>query len=397
MFDMPRSPTVLNTSNSFASFNGSFANTSALTTGASFNPDGGSGTRRTSVYANATRSALSKEAADRALDKIISFFTSDTPRSAAQLKSWVRAKQIHAEVRSNLSEMGWKRDTRAESSDAPPTEMMAAKLFPAEWFDILNEELLADLIVDSFAGTISDAFVDGAILLYDADVQNAGRCVPSQASPRTMLASSSSEPSLRQRGSAVSRPLPALKTPLVTMPSHGDLRVRSEKKQSGGRRAGGCGAMAKTVTNIDAPREGFTQAGLPQNDREAWQRTHYHECKPLLDYRSRIHLTTEQQRPKRLVTRPPAQSMTTNVWPSTKWHFPDTWDTMTQKRRFVRPTGEIVEDSNPVITVSEEGKSVIPYSLVLHKAFLEAQPASLREKAKSIVPLKLTCSAADLE
>merc|ERR1712232_1452586 len=97
---------------------------------------------------------------------------------------------------------------------------------------------------------------------------------------------------------------------------------------------------------------------------------------------------TELQRPKRQVKRQPAGSgpQTKYSWPSTQYHFPEAWDKMTEKRR----------EGNPVLTVSEEGKSVIPYSLVLHKAFIESQPASLREKAASMVPLKLTCSGADL-
>jgi len=314
----------------------------------------------------------------------------------------VRAKQIHTDVRSQLSEIGWKPETRQESIEMSATEMTAGKLFPAEWFDILNEELLADLIVDSFANTISDAFVDGAILLYDADARSRGQRLASPtASPRTRLAASSSEPSLGRGGArstvcgTASRPLPQIKTPFTTMPPHGDLQVRGDRGPSGGRQrlvAGGRGAPAAAGSSIVAPREGFTQAGLPQNEREAWQRTHYHVCQPLQDYRTRIHQATELQRPKRQVKRTPASSgsQTKYVWPSTQYHFPEAWDKMTEK-----PT-EKWKESAPVMTVSEEGKSVIPYSLVLHKAFLDSQPASLRGKAESLVPLKLTSSSADL-
>lgn len=300
-----------------------------------------------------------------------------TPRSAMRLKSWQKAREIHGEVRSSLLEAGWKPDERPDSFETSATEICAAKLFPVEWFQTLNEELLADLIVDSFASTLSDAFVDGAILLYDLEAKNG-------AQPHDTLATSSSAPSLRQRGSPVPRLMPA-KTPFSATPTPVDFR--------GSRR----GAVAAAGTHIVGPRDGFTQAGLPQDEREAWLQTQYHACQPLQDYRSRIHTATELQRPKRHHVRPREGPIpqTKYVWPSTKGHFPEYWETMTQKKQFTRPTGEVIEETNPVLTVSEQGKSVIPYSLALHKAFIESQAPNMREKAAAIVPLKLTNTAAD--
>lgn len=384
MLEMPSSPSGQNIS--FASFGSSFGTTSGHT-GADA---AANASRRSSVYAQAAQSALSKEAADRAVDKIISYFTADTPRSTAQLKTWMRAKQIHTDVRNSLLEIGWKLDSRTETS---ATEIAAGKLFPAAWFDILNEELLADLIVDSFASTVADAFVDGAVCLFDAEAKNGYSGDASrQATPR--LPGSSSEPLLRHRSPNVSKPLAALKTPFATMPPHGDF-ARNERRPSGGRLVG---AAATAGSRIAGPRQGFPQAGLPQDEREAWQRTHYHACQPLQDFKTRIHMMTELQRPRRQLRRQPegTGSQTKYVWPSTKYHFPDSWDAMTQKRRNYRATGEIIEEPNPVLTVKEDGKSQIPYSLVLHKAFIESQPPGLREKAAAIVPLKLTQSAADL-
>merc|ERR1712107_74088 len=104
---------------------------------------------------------LSKEAADRFVDKIISHFNQDSPRGMEQMTKWNRAKEKHVDVRAALGEKNWKPRELGilaplEEQPLAGREFSASALFPTEWWKTLSVDLIAELVVDAF----SSAFVD---------------------------------------------------------------------------------------------------------------------------------------------------------------------------------------------------------------------------------------------
>eukprot|EP00929_Paragymnodinium_shiwhaense_P019231 TRINITY_DN13187_c0_g2_i1.p1 TRINITY_DN13187_c0_g2~~TRINITY_DN13187_c0_g2_i1.p1 ORF type:complete len:475 (-),score=115.47 TRINITY_DN13187_c0_g2_i1:38-1462(-) len=392
------------------------------------------------------RVGLSRDAADRALHKIISHFNEDSPRSAAQLKAWVKAKNAHAEVRTSLADIGYKeKDPVLGRSPPPPcaVDMEAASLFPKSWFRLLDESLMADLIVDAFTSTFVDAFVDGAVNM--AELTFADETMK-RASEETMrldggsyghfgrqqrtrpggrLPESASEPCLTDAAPSVFKPLvapfrnlPILKPQresrlppeldMTRSSSSTSLRMASGRGSVAGGTLGSSGRQA-----TGAGRSGFAMAGLPQDTHEAWLAHSYHASVPGDSLQSRIQQATTQQRPYRRLQRP-IQDMSSDQrkysWPMGRAHHPEAWNEMTKKKPSMRvprahqkgKRGQQVEEEaeeeeeaakekRNLLFLGPDGKTRFPYSLVLHKAFLESQPTeALKEKAKKVAPLRLS-------
>jgi hypothetical protein len=142
------------------------------------------------------------------------------------------------------------------------------------------------------------------------------------------------------------------------------------------------------------------------DDWETWNRRKFHKCKEIEPYLSRVHKATDAQRPRRKLPPPVVRADARKyVWPMEKTNFPAVWETATkapEKPRWAParappppPTGvhEAVEEDdeveNGLIGIGRDGKSRFPYSLVLHRAFLDSQPDPvLKATAQKLAPLR---------
>lgn len=348
---------------------------------------------------------LSDDAADRTLQRIITRITDDESET---LKTWTHLDQIHREVRSTLAEkMGWnvsfvkgtpdifasfqaawekhKRELAAKEEELaggsssfsrflpPPHEV----LMPPDWWQVLGEETLADLIVDSFASALCDAFIDAAVVLVETAKGWSHSSPPMQNSlGQSKMLKSASESALRATGQS---------------------RVSFEPQSTFG--------DTKHTT-------GFTMSGLPTNEWDSWRSNKFHACQPLEPYMTRIAKSTEAQRPRR---RKAAQSqgpqrsaqgeaprdLRRYNWPMLASNLPDTWENMTAAKQPIRrgqqlpaETGDAAKvPKDQVLSIGMDGRSLFPYSLASHRAFLNSQKDPvLREKARQVVPLRTTNS-----
>eukprot|EP00421_Protoceratium_reticulatum_P028890 CAMPEP_0168462338 /NCGR_PEP_ID=MMETSP0228-20121227/54469_1 /TAXON_ID=133427 /ORGANISM="Protoceratium reticulatum, Strain CCCM 535 (=CCMP 1889)" /LENGTH=171 /DNA_ID=CAMNT_0008477721 /DNA_START=1 /DNA_END=513 /DNA_ORIENTATION=- len=125
---------------------------------------------RARADASPYRPVLTKEVADRVLDKIIVQINEDSPRAAARAARWRQARATHAEVRAILGEPRNPHPNENTPLEDQPLAGMgyaASALFPTEWWKVLSPELLAELIVDAFSGTFCGALVDGGAELLE--------------------------------------------------------------------------------------------------------------------------------------------------------------------------------------------------------------------------------------
>jgi len=280
-----------------------------------------------------------------------------------------------------LGENGWRpRETGplAPLEDQPLAgrDFAASALFPTEWWKTLSVELLSELVVDAFASAFCDAFLDGGITLLEVAE---GWGTPSQTKG---MAQSSSEPMLGRPNT-----LRPLRRPFQTMPPHGDTKLESKASHSS-----------------RGPVEGFMMSGLPQDSHDAWTLKRYHACQPLETFERRIHKATEMQRPRRHIAREldNTADLRKFSWPMTATNFPRAWDQTTRRRdrsapasRHERnaPAQEPEQDDQWLLRLGKDGKTTFPYSLALHRAFLESQPDPiLKEKARKLAPLRMTGS-----
>eukprot|EP00928_Gymnodinium_smaydae_P035793 TRINITY_DN25128_c0_g2_i1.p1 TRINITY_DN25128_c0_g2~~TRINITY_DN25128_c0_g2_i1.p1 ORF type:complete len:369 (-),score=56.75 TRINITY_DN25128_c0_g2_i1:81-1187(-) len=344
---------------------------------------GGSGPGRSVAPAAATAAAappaprlglaaFSREAADRALDFLVSRLDQESPRQAAQVKSWLRAQEVHAQVRAGLGELGWSQDPGKDVPQRVATELEVRDVFPEAWLRELSPELLADVVVDALTGTLSDALVDGAVALTARSLVSDGVEDVDAAGARrpAVLSACASEPGLRpSKSSSASRragPSPVLK---------------------GTWEAG----YADPVRSSD----GFCTGGLAQECHQAWLAKRFHaspaaHTRPL----ARLQRRVEAQRPRRRAaqcTPDPEHDQRKYSWPMTRSHFPATWQEVSTRQRTRGSTEPPGEPGAGLLHLNAEGRTMFPYSLALHKAFIESQRDELhREKARNFAPLRLS-------
>merc|ERR1712087_902200 len=105
------------------------------------------------------------------------------------------------------------------------------------------------------------------------------------------------------------------------------------------------------------------------------------------------------QRPRRHVPRKreDIEDLRKFSWPMTATNFPGVWDQTTRRRE--RPVAtsrsergaqaaEPEKEESRLLWLGKDGKTLFPYSLALHRAFLNSQPDPiLREKARKLAPL----------
>eukprot|EP00933_Yihiella_yeosuensis_P049787 TRINITY_DN4712_c2_g1_i1.p1 TRINITY_DN4712_c2_g1~~TRINITY_DN4712_c2_g1_i1.p1 ORF type:complete len:469 (+),score=84.13 TRINITY_DN4712_c2_g1_i1:77-1483(+) len=320
----------------------------------------------------------------------------------------------------------------------------AMALFPTKWCTALSADLMADLIVDAMTGPIVDAFLDGAVELLDA---HEGWCEPaamgsprSRALPstaqrpsRTFGASSSSttlgfslaaDSSPKSQSSSMGGfspshrqlPLPprmpayslrALERPFRSMPPNDNTKLL-------GPRGGNSPTLKKSAS------EGFAMA--PRTKGDSWNLRKFHGSLPLDSYERRIRESTEMQRPKRRLRRPERDPLGPKYsLPMLATNFAAGWDgcaPLPPKEKTAvlsgsgaaaaaamsssSPTGEDEDDEwdeeepqgySWLQRKGRDGKTLFPYSLVSHRAFLDSQTDPvLKEKAMKIAPLRMTSS-----
>jgi len=74
-------------------------------------------------------------------------------------------------------------------------------------------------------------------------------------------------------------------------------------------------------------------------------------------------------------------------------NFPSAWEDRTRKKRPPGARPEPPKEDKSLMTVDAEGRTTFPYSVALHKAFLESQrDPALKAKAYALAPLRLTQS-----
>jgi len=313
---------------------------------------------------------LSREAADRTMERMISQITGNTPRSLHKLEVYKKAEKVNAEVRAALDARGVPQSQRTSSNAAPYHEA----LFPKQWRDTCNETTLSELLIDAFIGDFCDALIDGAVVLVEAAQVRSATILPGSRGSIHSRCGSAGDLSLSKR--RVHSLMPADST--------ADSRSRGSS----------------------AGKTGFTMAGLGNDSWDAWNRRKFHACKNIEPYLHRVHSATELQRPRRRL--PPQESradVRKFVWPMSATNFPEAWDSATSLQRIgPRPSGTASraarvaaaeeaaqEIDERLMSIGRDGKTLFPYSLVSHRAFIESQPdIILKAKAIKLAPLCVT-------
>lgn len=382
--------------------------------------------------------ALSKEAAEEAFFRIITYFEArDTPRAASQLRSWNEAQKVHAEVRERLEELGVHHGLSVEPN---LVDMEAAQLFPQHWLSVLNEDLLADLIVDSFLSSFTDALVDGAITLVEvtwaaevaaADVarrqsndlaaqSDSGSNWRTPVIPRHIskvdfnagVSGNMLGPRSQAYASAPTLPRPT-EPPPVPLPMPQRFIRNSSRKTLAGLAVPSIGADGtsgfgvRSSTGSAPSQDGFVMRGLPKDSHHAWiAATPRISCpRGVMPLIHQINENVTLQRPHRRIVHREVEDRKDHrkfVWPISSTHFPEQWDEETKGKRDALPrlsSGQVsVVREAPSLKVNSAGRTIFDYSLVLHKAFLESQPNELlKDKARKYAPLRLSTEVTNIE
>jgi len=149
----------------------------------------------------------------------------------------------------------------------------------------------------------------------------------------------------------------------------------------------------------------------PRSEDQGWSLKRFHACQPLEPFARRIHLKTEQQRPKRLIKRDDRDPLAPKwVLPMLATNFPQTWDRnmpgINAKKSNIAgvaapapaaaATAEDEWEEEPkgytwLQRKGRDGKTLFPYSLVSHRAFLQSQVGDeLKAKALAFAPMRMT-------
>lgn len=323
---------------------------------------------------SAHRTDLSKEASDRILEKITTQCSSDSPRSVARVKTWKKAKQVESEFKAMLSEAGWKPppppppERSLMEKDLSALDLAAERLFPRDWWNVCNEEVLAEMVIDSFVGKFCDAFLDSAIALVEANYMAPQRTQGS-------LSHSASAPSLRP-----ARTWRPARNAFEPLPISGSLTLQSTIR-------------SQSQSQSFEHEQGFPMAGLQKGSHDAWTIKQYHKCSPLEPIKTRIKNAADAQRPtrRRVPSRTAKPDLPEFNFPMTATNFPEAWEKTTRRKVVGSRQGAPQSEESSLYSIGKDGKTMFPYSLALHKAFLESQPDPvLKEKAMKVAPLRLT-------
>lgn len=329
--------------------------------------------------------------------------------SKAAAETWSRARRAHEELHAMLADAGMKlpeHQPQAPFAPGPPgsvasahceracgarmtaqTASATAAFFPGEWWRALSTDVLAALVVDSFASNFSSAFVDG---LVDHLQEKEGWHVPQQV-PARPHGTVSGLASRLGRSASVPGSIGDLQRPLsISLPQ------RPYE------------ALAAASLGRTAPRQRAVPAGAigvaGRDPRQGWSVQRHHPCRPTGLYprvgaseagcaTKRWPSTGAGAQPEEVVDH------RKYVWPMMATNFPDAWEEKTSKKQQRHSTHEKEKDAKNEpnerwhLKVDDEGRTIFPYSLALHKAFLESQSdPKTRETAMAVAPVRLTRS-----
>lgn len=323
----------------------------------------------------------------------------------------------------------------------------AAALYPSDWCQLLTEELIADLAVDAVMGPMVDDFVDGAVELLTIHegwtLPGMGANTEDAASPggsarqSGALGKSSSTPALLRRtnfstellddsvGSSMSQSVqlpggpqqsqsPRLLRPVLPPVWKQQNRLFQSMPPNDGLSPSSSPSPGYSGTSGFATRPGrySVRGGKGTgNNGDGWKLRQFHACKPLDPYLKRIEVATEQQRPRQRLRRVDADPLAPKQsLPMLATNFPAVWEkTVPLKMKTAEDAGappaavaegedEEWEDEEPkgytwLQRKGRDGKTLFPYSLVSHKAFIESQPNPLlKAKVLEIAPMRFTDS-----
>lgn len=315
------------------------------------------------------KTCLSREAANRAVDYMINHMqkksTPSTFDSLKQMQTWGKANDLNHDLRKDLSKLGWKPNIlQAAKRPAGPRSLpAAAQLMPAAWCAILTPDLVADLVVEAFSSTFVDAFLDGAILLLEQQQQQQSR-----QSSSTGFSSSSSSLQSESRTMDRTQHVPqALPFPQVWRP----------------------------LPSADDRTNNFLTS--PKGEKP-WTTRRIHSSTSLLPLTTRIQQHATDQRPQRNLRRAPEDPLAPKFsYPMLAHNFPEKWASTTSRPSDPgRPRSREAQTMPPHEDIwlqrkGSDGKTIFPYSLVSHKAFLDSQSDPiLKQKALKVVPLRMT-------
>jgi len=342
--------------------------------------------------------------------------------------------------------LGSEAPAAAGGAEACTAASAAEAFFPAGWREALSIELLADLVIDAWLPSFADSVVEELA----ATVEDERRPPPPPPLPRKLGGSRSAPgfPALEKRRAVM--PLPRLAqqqppggdhpaTPSdrggSSQPSRGAARRESPRQClrsiSTSRRL-----LSPVNDRLRMPSEGFATStgGAGGAGHDPWARHPYFmSLQGAKGYRDQILQDAAAQRPRqRLQRRQEAVGDPKFVAPMTASHFPEEWERVTRKRPEVQPSllrersGQVgfgaaadkeqwagskdvralgrarvekrdgieeTDDMNPTWLIKSDalGRSIFPYSLAAHRAFIDSQPEEwLREKAREAAPMQLT-------
>lgn len=396
------------------------------------------------------REQLREADQDRVLENIIAHLDKDTAEGKLAEQRWVKARDAFVQIRDGCKTLGF-RTTATESEQSGEygsldefmgvkgTADAAASLYPADWCRLVTEELIADLAVDAIMGPMVDAFVDGAVELLTVHEGWTLPNVDSMASPVKQSRAwgrSNSSPSLRQTnfstelmdesvGSSMTQSVqlpggpqqsqsPRLQRPGLPPVCKQQNRLYQSMPPNDGlspsSNAGYSGHHHSTTGFATRPGRYSVRGGKGSGTNgDGWNLRQFYACKPLDPYLKRIQVATEQQRPRQRLRRAEADPLgPKQSLPMLATNFPAAWEKtaplkMKPAEDAAAPPAAVDEDEEweeeePkgytwLQRKGRDGKTLFPYSLVSHKAFIESQPNPLlKAKVLEIAPMRFTDS-----
>lgn len=376
---------------------------------------------------------LSPDKENSVHDKILGIMLSDSPRSCAMRDTWNNAKHIRAAVSATISDSASKRKTLrpSSSSDCPSLDDDLENLYPSAWYTSLNNELLADILIDACMNKMLDSFIDDAV-----------KCIEEEATGTRFDARgfSSGPPPLAIPRPWRPPPMPYELSPLADLShsSNGTPVATTEAAEKRRRRPGNEMAFSSSLPSLNSVDSLRSDSANSSAASRSLAPVHAPACSDAVGPCS--HRALQSQRPPRCL---PVKGKDLRKWnlPMTAYHFPNRWEQMVRTEPSLRIPGRggatnetgrgpqhtsqppsppasakggsssvrgglaalpqksvTVDDDNPnvwkpgqVLKLDQEGKTIFPYSLVSHKAFLESQPHGwLKRRAQEVAPLRTT-------
>ncbi|CAE7413976.1 unnamed protein product [Symbiodinium pilosum] len=333
-------------------------------------------------------------AQDRLLEHIVASINQDTAQGKRIRERWTRAQTSNLQVKEALRARNFPiqlplvHDT---GRGRQATRLACEAFFPEQWCQLLrDDEILAELVVDSATNSIVDSFLDAAVQLLEAHQGWSPKSTGVAKSPQHHVSLSS--PLLAGGWAALSSTsLP--ESPRSPCDQQPEVPIVHRQR-----------SVYDSVSRSRSSGELETSAERPSG----WSTLkHFRSSKPLDPFMVRLHAFTESQRPARRLVRKPSDPFGPK-WsvPMMASNFPEYWNSIapppkptvslpgTQRASLSEGWEEeevIPPGYNWLQRKTRDGHTVFPYSLVSHKAFFESyKDPVLKAKAMEVAPLRMT-------